>query len=524
MSRAIMFQGTASDVGKSVLVAGICRILAQNGYRCVPFKAQNMALNSGITRCGDEMGRAQIFQAEAAGVEPDVRMNPVLLKPTGDRHSQVIVMGKVLTNMDAVTYHEFKPQLQQKIFHAFTDLAEQNDIVVLEGAGSPAEINLRDRDIVNMGMAELINAPVILIADIDRGGVFASIYGTLMLLSEQERKRVRGVIINKFRGDVELLKPGIKQIEALTQVPVIGVVPYLDVDLEEEDGVALQPEKLRHQLGIESDDDKLNIAVIKTPRISNFTDFNALEAQPDVNLRYVAKVSQLGNPDLIILPGSKNTLADLCHLNEQGLSAAIIQKAKQGCAVLGVCGGYQMLGKTLIDGVESGIDQMEGLDLLDTVTKFAQSKHTTQVKGLILKHGEGLLAQAEGLELSGYEIHMGETELGEAVKPFVEIQSRNHHQVSIMDGAITPDGMVMGTYIHGLFDHGVFTRCFLNQLRVKKGLEPLAEDAFDYAGYKSAQFDLLAKGLRESIDVEQLERIMDDFPLTLAKKPQECVA
>ncbi len=523
MSRAIMFQGTASDVGKSVLVAGICRILAQNGYRFVPFKAQNMALNSGITRSGDEMGRAQIFQAEAAGVEPDVRMNPVLLKPTGDRHSQVIVMGKVLTNMDAVTYHEFKPQLQQQIFHAFTDLAKQNDIVVLEGAGSPAEINLRERDIVNMGMAELINAPVILIADIDRGGVFASIYGTLMLLSEQERKRVRGVIINKFRGDVELLKPGIKQIEALTQVPVIGVVPYLYVDLEEEDGVALQPEKLRHQLGIENDDDKLDIAVIKIPRISNFTDFNALEAQPDVNLRYVARVSQLGNPDLIVIPGSKNTLADLCHLNEQGLSAAIIQKAKRGCAVLGVCGGYQMLGKTLVDGVESGIDQMDGLGLLDTVTKFAQSKHTTQVKGQILKHSEGLLSEAEGIELSGYEIHMGETELGEAVKPFVEIQNRNHHNVSIMDGAISQDGMVMGTYIHGLFDHGIFTRYFLNQLRIKKGLEPLAQDVFDYASYKSAQFDLLAEGLREAIDIEQLERIMDDFPLTLAKKPQECV-
>lgn len=523
MSRAIMFQGTASDVGKSVLVAGICRILAQNGYRCVPFKAQNMALNSGITRSGDEMGRAQIFQAEAAGVEPDVRMNPVLLKPTGDRHSQVIVMGKVLTNMDAVTYHEFKPQLQQKIFRAFTELAEQNDIVVLEGAGSPAEINLRDRDIVNMGMAELINAPVILIADIDRGGVFASIYGTLMLLSEQERQRVRGVIINKFRGDVELLKPGIKQIEALTQVPVIGVVPYLNVDLEEEDGVALQPEKLRHQLGIESDADKLDIAVIKVPRISNFTDFNALAAQPDVNLRYVAKVSQLGNPDLIILPGSKNTLADLTHLNECGLSSAIVNKAKQGCAVLGVCGGYQMLGKTLIDGVESGIDQMDGLGLLDTVTKFAQSKHTTQVKGKILSHSRGLLCDVDGMELSGYEIHMGETEMIGDMKPFVEIQSRNQQNVSILDGAVTADGLIAGTYIHGLFDHGLYTRHFLNQLRLRKGLTPLAEDAFDYASYKSAQFDLLADGLREVLDIDLLERIMDEFPLTLANKEQECM-
>ncbi len=524
MSRAIMFQGTASDVGKSVLVAGVCRILAQNGYRCVPFKAQNMALNSGITRSGDEMGRAQIFQAEAAGVEPDVRMNPVLLKPTGDRQSQVIVMGKVLTNMDAMTYHEFKPQLQQKIFHAFADLAAQNDIVVLEGAGSPAEINLRDRDIVNMGMAELINAPVILIADIDRGGVFASIYGTLMLLSEQERQRVRGVIINKFRGDVELLKPGIRQIEELTQVPVIGVVPYLDVDLEEEDGVALQPEKLRHQLGIENDVDKMDVAVIKIPRISNFTDFNALEAQPDVNLRYVSKVSQLGNPDLIVVPGSKNTLADLCHLNEQGLSAAIVHKSQQGCAVLGVCGGYQMLGKTLIDGVESGIDQMEGLGLLDVVTTFAQSKRTTQVRGLIINQTQGLLSQVGGIELNGYEIHMGETELGVGVSPFAEIQARNHQGVSISDGAVTQDGLVIGTYIHGLFDHDLFTRRYLNQLRIRKGLEPLADDVFDYAGYKSAQFDQLAAGLREAIDIVQLERIMDQFPITLANKKAECVA
>jgi adenosylcobyric acid synthase len=518
MCRAIMFQGTASDVGKSVIVAGICRILAQDGYRVAPFKAQNMALNSGITRSGDEMGRAQIFQAEAAGVEPDVRMNPVLLKPTGDRHSQVIVMGKVLTNMEAVTYHEFKPKLQQCIFKAFTELTQQHDVVVLEGAGSPAEINLRDRDIVNMGMAELVNAPVILIADIDRGGVFASIYGTLALLAPQERQRVRGVIINKFRGDVALLKPGIEQIEKLTQVPVIGVVPYLDVDLEEEDGVALQPEKLRQQLGIDCEQDKLDVAVIKVPRISNFTDFNALAAQPDVNLRYVAKASQLGNPDLIILPGSKNTLADLCHLNEQGLSEAIVRKAKQGCAVLGVCGGYQMLGKTLIDGVESGIDQMDGLGLLDTVTTFAQSKHTTQVKGYIVQQNQGLLHHAGGIELSGYEIHMGETELGNEVKPLLEIRSCNHKNVSIMDGAVSADGKVVGTYIHGLFDHGLFARHYLNRLRLTKGLEPLADDAFEYASYKNAQFDLLAEGLRDAIDIKQLEKIMDEFPLRLAEE------
>ena len=343
MSLSIMIQGTASDVGKSVLVAGLCRIFTQDGHRCAPFKAQNMALNSGITLTGDEMGRAQIFQAEAAGIAPDVRMNPVLLKPTSDRKSQVIVMGKVLRDMDAVTYHEFKLQLQNQIHDVYQSLASEYEIVVLEGAGSPAEINLRDRDIVNMGMAELIDAPVILVADIDRGGVFASIYGTLMLLSEQERARVKGVIINKFRGDVALLEPGIKQIEALTNVPVIGVMPYLNIDLEDEDGVALQPGNPKHRQLRGNKEAELDIAVIQLPHISNFTDFNALAAQPDVQLRYVARPELLGDPDLIIVPGSKNTLGDLCFLNDIGLSQEIIAQHQAGVPVIGICGGFQIV-------------------------------------------------------------------------------------------------------------------------------------------------------------------------------------
>ncbi len=519
MSRAIMLQGTASDVGKSVLVAGLCRIFAREGS-CAPFKAQNMALNSGITPLGDEMGRAQIFQAQAAEITPDVRMNPVLLKPTSDRKSQVIVMGRVLRDMDAMEYHEFKPQLQQTVFTAFSELAGEFDTIVLEGAGSPAEINLRDRDIVNMGMAQLINAPVILVADIDRGGVFASIYGTIALLREEEKPFVKGVIINKFRGDIALLEPGIKQIEDLTGVPVLGVVPYLDVDLEEEDGVALQPEKLRRQLAQDGETTPLDIAVIRLPHISNFTDFNALAAQPDVALRYVTRAAQLGKPDLVILPGSKNTIGDLCQLNEQGISAAIQVLAAAGTPVLGICGGYQMLGKKIVDGVESGLEQINGLGLLDCVTHFARQKHTTQVKARIAAHQQGLLAGATDITLHGYEIHMGETILGDTVTPFAQLTERNGASITLCDGAVSQSGLVCGSYIHGMFDDPLFTRRFLNQLRARKQLAPLADDIFNYHEYKNQQFDVLADALQQALDIPRLKRIMQDMPLSLMPQPQ----
>lgn len=311
MTLAVMLQGTASDVGKSVLVAGLCRIFHQDGLRTAPFKSQNMALNSGITPDGKEMGRAQIFQAEAAGIAPDVRMNPILLKPTSDRQAQVVLMGQVATSMDAVSYHQYKPRLREQILAVYQSLAGEYEALVLEGAGSPAEINLRDRDIVNMGMAEMAQCPVILVADIDRGGVFAAIYGTLALLQPQERARVKGVIINKFRGDVALLRSGIEQIEALTGVPVLGVMPWLDVDLEDEDGVALQAGKYHR-----TDRRDIDIAVVHLPHIANFTDFNALAAQPDVRVRYVRDPQALADADLVILPGSKNTLGDLCWLRE----------------------------------------------------------------------------------------------------------------------------------------------------------------------------------------------------------------
>lgn len=506
MTLNIMLQGTASDVGKSLLVAGLCRVLTQMGYRCAPFKAQNMALNSGITRCGDEMGRAQIFQAEAAGVEPDVRMNPVLLKPTSDRRSQVIVMGQVLGDMDAMRYHEYKTTLKGQIREAYDSLAAEYDIIVLEGAGSPAEINLRDRDIVNMGMAEMVDAPVILVADIDRGGVFASIYGTIALLRPEEKARVKGVLINKFRGDVSLLTPGIREIEELTQVPVLGVIPYLDVDMEEEDGVALQPERLHQQLGLDLDQ-SLDIAVIRLPHISNFTDFNALAAQPDVNLRYVHKASQLGKPDFIVLPGSKNTLGDLNFLFESGFSSHIRQSNQQGTPVFGICGGYQMLGKMVFDGVESGIDQMNGLGLLDCVTRFAPEKRTIQVTGSVSAHVHGVVERCAECTVEGYEIHMGVTELGCHAQPFLTIDD-DVDGSSYQDGAVSDDGSVVGCYLHGLFDRPVFSRRLLNALRARKGLPALADDVFDYRQYKDDQFNQLALELNDAIDMDRIIQLI----------------
>lgn len=499
MTQAIMLQGTASDVGKSVLVAGLCRIFYQDGLRTAPFKSQNMALNSGITPEGKEMGRAQIFQAEAAGIVPDVRMNPVLLKPTSDRKAQVVLMGQVATDMDAVSYHEYKPRLREQILSVYTSLAQEFDVLVLEGAGSPAEINLRDRDIVNMGMAEMAQCPVILVADIDRGGVFASIYGTLALLHEHERARVKGVIINKFRGDVALLNPGIEQIESLTGVPVLGVMPWLDVDLEDEDGVALQKGKY-----LRTEKRDINIAVVQIPHISNFTDFNALAAQPDVRVRYVRHPQELVDVDLVILPGSKNTLGDLVWLRESGMAHAVLQAHQQNIPIVGICGGYQMLGETIIDEVESGLGTLPGLGLLDTVTHFAQRKTTTQVTATMSSILPDWLSAASGLPVRGYEIHMGETTLNGDCLPVMQLQK---HGENVADGAVTADGRAFGTYLHGLFDSDDFTRALVNGLRERKGLVPL-DPTFQYAQYKSQQFDLLADAMRQHIDIEKIYTIM----------------
>ncbi len=499
MTQAIMLQGTASDVGKSVLVAGLCRIFYQDGLRTAPFKSQNMALNSGITPEGKEMGRAQIFQAEAAGITPDVRMNPVLLKPTSDRKAQVVLMGKVATDMDAVSYHEYKPKLRDQILSVYNSLAQEFDVLVLEGAGSPAEINLRDRDIVNMGMAEMAQCPVVLVADIDRGGVFASIYGTLALLHDHERARVKGVIINKFRGDVALLYSGIEQIEALTGVPVLGVMPWLDVDLEDEDGVALQKGKY-----LRTDKRDIDIAVVQIPHISNFTDFNALAAQPDVRVRYVRQPEELAGADLVILPGSKNTLGDLVWLRESGMAHGVVQLHRNNVPVVGICGGYQMLGDTIIDEVESGLGTLPGLGLLNTVTHFAQHKTTTLVEGQMSSSLPDWLAGAADLSVRGYEIHMGETALTEECRSVMTLRKDGGN---VADGAVTADGLAFGTYLHGLFDSDEFTRALVNGLRERKGLAPL-DSTFHYAQYKSQQFDLLADAMRQHIDIEKIYTIM----------------
>ncbi|ENN3936817.1 cobyric acid synthase [Salmonella enterica subsp. enterica serovar Typhimurium] len=468
MTQAVMLQGTASDVGKSVLAAGLCRIFYQDGLRTAPFKSQNMALNSGITPDGKEMGRAQIFQAEAAGITPDVRMNPVLLKPTSDRQAQVVLMGKVATNMDAVSYHDYKPRLREQILAVYNSLAQEYDVIVLEGAGSPAEINLRDRDIVNMGMAEMAQCPVILVADIDR-------------------------------GDVALLYSGIEQIESLTGVPVLGVMPWLDVDLEDEDGVALQNDKYRGNAPRD-----ITIAIVQLPHISNFTDFNALAAQPDVRIRYIRRPEALTDVDLVILPGSKNTLSDLAWLRESGMADAVLQTHRQGVPVMGICGGYQMLGDTIVDEVESGLGTQPGLGLLNTITRFAQDKTTTQVNATMSGELPGWLAAAAGLPVRGYEIHMGETVLQEGCCTAMTLQKNG---CSVADGAVTADGLAFGTYLHGLFDSDAFTRAVVNGLRARKGLAPW-ETTFCYADHKARQFDLLAEAMRQHIDIDKIYTIM----------------
>ncbi len=488
MGKSIMIQGTASDAGKSLVVAGLCRIFYQDGLQVVPFKSQNMALNSFITKQGAEMGRAQVFQAEAAHQEPDVRMNPVLLKPTSDRKSQVIFNGTVLCDMDAAEYHEFKITLIPKITSVYQELCHENEVVVIEGAGSPAEINLNSRDIVNMGMAKIADAPVLLVADIDKGGVFAAIYGTIALLEPEERARVKGIIINKFRGDKALLTSGLKTIEELTGVPVVGVLPYRLFDIDEEDSLALQ-----NKQRVVDPTKEVDIAVVCLTKISNFTDFKSLALEPDVSLRYVLPGDPLGEPDMIILPGSKNTVEDRIYLQESGLDQAILTLRKNGKTIVGICGGYQLLGKKLKDPqkVESEHGTVEGLNLLNVETTFLEKKTTTQVHAITYK---------ENRALSGYEIHMGETTWSEE-EPFARIVSENGQKSQRADGAISQDGQVLGTYLHGIFDNNKWTRHWLNQVRIRKGLAPITDLITPINEYKNREYDKLASLLRENLDM-----------------------
>lgn len=511
MAKKIMIQGTMSNSGKSFLVAALCRIFRQDGYRVAPFKSQNMALNSYITDDGLEIGRAQAMQAEAAGIAPTVEMNPILLKPTSQMGSQVIVNGEVYGNLKAMEYYRRKPEFVPAIRQAFARLEEQYDIIVLEGAGSPAEINLRDNDIVNMGMAEMVNAPVLLVGDIDRGGVFASLYGTVALLQPEEQARIKGLLINKFRGDVKILEPGLGMIEDRLHIPVLGVIPLEQIDIDDEDSLS---ERLQVTAAGISERAGLDIAVIHLPHISNFTDFNALEQFDGVSLRYVNRVTQLGKPDLILLPGTKNTMSDLAWLRESGMETAILHLVSDGTVLIGICGGYQMLGEWLSDPdhVEHG-GTMRGMGLLAAETVFAGQKTRTRVGGVV-QAGSGILASCCGLDVTGYEIHMGVTRSYDAASG-EEQRSRWNAQPVIqlkdgrMDGLVRADGLVFGSYLHGLFDNEVWTRTLLEQLAAKKGIRLETSDESRTA-YKERQYDKLADLVRRSLDMKAIYKIMEE--------------
>lgn len=507
MANYIMMMGTSSHVGKSILATAMCRILYRKGRKVVPFKAQNMALNSYVTRDGDEMGRAQVAQAEAAGMEPMVDMNPVLLKPTGNAASQVIIMGKPVGNMSAREYHRgYSLKAFDAVKEALGRLDKEYDTIVIEGAGSPAEINLKANDIVNMRVAKYLQAPVLLIADIDRGGALASLVGTLELLDEEERALVKGLVINKFRGDVTLLTPAIDFLEEKTGKPVLGVVPHIDqMGIDDEDSVSLEE---KQAVPTEGD---IRIAVIQTPKISNFTDFDALAHEKDVALYYVKSVEDLGEPDVIMLPGSKNTTEDMLYLRKSGLGEKILAHAKAGKAVIGICGGYQMLGEVIKDPqhTESQNDEVAGLGLLGMETVFASEKLTSQVVAQCQDlHFMGQSISADNLQ--GYEIHMGHTAFTrEADKhPFTVCQRRGKACAS-QEGTANAAGNVFGTYIHGVFDNDVFRRSVLNALRHSKGLEALANTR-NVMAEKQQAYEHLADVVENALDMEKLYQIMGE--------------
>jgi adenosylcobyric acid synthase len=496
-SRAVMFVGTASDVGKSVLTAGFCRILSNRGLAVAPFKSQNMALNSFATPEGGEIGRAQAVQAQACRIPPHTDMNPVLLKPNSDTGSQVIVQGKVVGNMSVKEYNAYKPEAFRKVEESLARLRSGCEFVVIEGAGSIAEINLKAHDIANLRIAELAGCPCILVADIDRGGVFAQIVGTLELLEPEEKARVKGVIINKFRGDPSLLAPGIEFVERRTGVPVLGVVPYFShFRIPEEDSVALERRR-REARGTRNGEGKIRIGVVRFPRISNYTDFDALEAEPDVALCYIEDAGGLEGLDVVILPGSKSTISDLTFLVKQGLFQGIRELAGP---VVGICGGYQMLGARVLDpdGIESGASEAEGLGLLDVETVLLTGKETHQAEARLLRAAT-LAAPGCGGTISGYEIHMGSTILGPKAKPFAQLVRRSGREVALPDGAVSPDGRVFGTYLHGIFDNHGFRSAFLNRLRRDKGLPTRSAD---HGG--EDPFDLLAEHLERHLDMAKL--------------------
>lgn len=501
-ARTIMVQGTSSSVGKSIVATALCRLFAGEGLSVAPFKAQNMALNAFVTPDGGEIGRAQAVQAAAARVIPTVDMNPILLKPEGDSRSQVVVLGKPIGSLGAVDYQARKPDLRETVRAALERLRSRHDLIVIEGAGSPAEVNLKERDLVNMFVAEAADAPVVLVGDIDRGGVFAAFVGTLELLEPHERARVAALLINKFRGDVRLLDSGLRFLEERTNVPVLGVVPYVrSLQIPDEDSVALEERRGRRRARA----DEVEIAVVLLPRISNYDDFQPLEHEPGVVVRFVESVREIEGADLVVLPGTKSTMSDLRWVRESGMGSALLARARRAEPILGVCGGCQMLGQRIADpeGIESEVTLSEGLGLLPVSTRFGRDKRTAQVEARAL--GSTFLGDAEGGMLVGYQIHMGRIEHATGDAGVFAIERRNGAPDSEMDGAMSRDGIVVGTMIHGLFENAPVRAALIGALRRRRGIADAPERE---RRTPVDEYDRLADMLRESVDMRLLQRLV----------------
>ncbi|MGA3117162.1 MAG: cobyric acid synthase [Syntrophobacteraceae bacterium] len=507
-ARSLMFLGTGSDVGKSVLAAAFCRIFKKEGYRVAPFKAQNMALNSFITPQGGEMGRAQVVQAEAAGIEPHVDMNPILLKPTSQMGSQVIVLGRAIGNFSAKDYYEYKKELVPIVRGAFERLCAQNDLIVIEGAGSAVELNLKGHDLVNMAMAEMAGAKCILVGDIDRGGIFAALLGSFSLLEAGERDRIIGFIVNKLRGDPRLFEDGVQILQSRSGVPVFGVVPYFeDISLLEEDSVALgrRMDKAHTQTAPRA----IRIGIVRLPFISNYTDFDPFERDSRIDLVYFDRPAQIFGFDAVIIPGSKNTIEDLAAMRKNGMADALSAFHKSGGTVVGLCGGYQMMGTIVRDplGIESSIDTIPGLGLLDMETEMYPEKITSQVEASVISESLPFAGRRE--MLSGYEIHMGRSVSSGEAKALFRIVRREGLAVDMEDGLSQPDGRAWGTYMHGIFDNDGFRNMFLEDVGRRSGkiVAPVS-DSFSFRLWKEEQYDKLAELVRKHVDVVRILDIL----------------
>ncbi|MGC8719266.1 MAG: cobyric acid synthase [Thermodesulforhabdaceae bacterium] len=511
-AKSIMFIGTGSDVGKSILAAALCRVLKQDGYRVAPFKAQNMALNSFVTPDGGEMGRAQVVQAEAAGIDPHVDMNPILLKPTSQVGSQVIVLGRPIGNMTAREYYAYKKNLVNVVAEAYERLASAYDVIVIEGAGSAVELNLKDHDIVNLSMAKIVGAPCILVGDIDRGGIFASLIGSIYIMEQDERDLVKGMIVNKLRGDPGLFQSGVEILERRTGKPVLGVIPYFShIHIHEEDSVALA-KKIRNKQGVSNED--LLIGVVRLPYISNYTDFDALEHEEGVQLRYFDRPEDVFLFDSVIIPGSKNTISDLMTLHSTGLSDALRAFARTGRMLVGICGGYQMLGECVRDehGVESAVRETKGIGIIPMITEMFREKITYQVEAIPnLEHP--IWSDFPSIEkpMKGYEIHMGRSfSVDGDAKPLFKIIRRGNTSDDTVhfDGLTDNHCRCWGTYIHGIFDNDVFRQWFLQKVASLRGKVRTKDKERDFTAWKEEQYNLLADHFRRHVNMELLYRII----------------